>query len=320
MVGASSKRLPLNVRAAGWVIKRHERWVSRRMHRDGFTPMDYQSPVNGKPFRLRLWDAPGGNANGPTMVLMHGLGSSAADSRKVVKALLPESSHVVVMDLPNHGASSALGKHRGPPPESTYRCLDQFNSLVTQTLDRHLRQEPADRAIVMVGHSLGGAEAANYALTSSRRANIKELRLVSPDGGPFTPSELQRLRDTLDMAGSRRKSVTAAKFLWPKRSLKARFMAPFLRAIFSRPEMRYLVHSDVLQPVLSRHQLRKLPPVRLLWGTEERAQAPGCLPYLRERLPQGSQVIRPLGVAHGDFPDAPPALMAALLGDAARAP
>jgi pimeloyl-ACP methyl ester carboxylesterase len=100
---------------------------------------------------------------GPPIVLLHGPGEFAGKWMRVIPGL-SESHRVVAPDLPAHGAS---GLPDDGPLDSA-RILDWLGSLIGQTCT-----EPP----VVVGHVLGGAIAARFAIERPGRA----ARLVLVD-------------------------------------------------------------------------------------------------------------------------------------------
>src|SRR6188508_222877 len=96
--------------------------------------------------RLRVFEA----GEGPTVLLLHGLGGAASNWVAVAPALA-ERARIVVPELPGHGGSSAL-----PAPVAT---LDAYADRVAGVLET-----PA----VVAGHSLGGVVALRLALRHPR--------------------------------------------------------------------------------------------------------------------------------------------------------
>ena len=97
---------------------------------------------------------------GPTIVLLHGLGSSAAAWLPTGR-LLARRHHVVLVDLPGHGTSAM------PEPFSLERA--------TRSLDLALARASKE-PVVLVGHSLGGLVAAAEAC--ERPDRVRALVLV----------------------------------------------------------------------------------------------------------------------------------------------
>lgn len=101
---------------------------------------------------------------GPTLVLLHGLGGSAANWMEVVARL--RGRRVVAIDLPGHGGSPA------PPREAG---VATFADAVAAAIERTC-ETPA----LVAGHSFGGHVALRLAL---RRPDlVRGLLLVCPAG------------------------------------------------------------------------------------------------------------------------------------------
>lgn len=103
---------------------------------------------------------------GPTVVLVHGLGSSADEWDLVIPKLRATGHGIVALDLPGHGHS---GRGRGD------YSLGAVASVVRDLMD-HLH---LDRAI-LVGHSLGGGIALQF--TYQFRERVSGLVLISSGG------------------------------------------------------------------------------------------------------------------------------------------
>jgi pimeloyl-ACP methyl ester carboxylesterase len=102
-------------------------------------------------FREKLFDAGDvklnvaeGPDNGPTLVLLHGLGRNWRDFAPIIPALA-EDNHIFAIDLRGHGHSSHVA--------NSYR-LDQYSHDVAEYLLQHLKTPSA-----VFGHSLGGSVA-----------------------------------------------------------------------------------------------------------------------------------------------------------------
>jgi pimeloyl-ACP methyl ester carboxylesterase len=119
---------------------------------------------------------------GPTIVLLHGLGSGIQHWLPVAR-LLARDHRVVFVELPGHGLSEM------PEPFSLARA--------TQALDEALAAETRE-PVVLVGHSVGGVVAANEALEHPER--IRALVLVET---ALKPQVTGKERDALLAALSR---------------------------------------------------------------------------------------------------------------------
>jgi esterase len=106
-----------------------------------------------------------GNPDGPKMVFLHGLLGFAANWRSISKAF-EASHHIFVFDQRGHG--------RSIKPGSGYLPEDFANDL------KLLLDELGWNKIVLVGHSMGGRNAINFAARFSERVQ----KLVIEDIGP----------------------------------------------------------------------------------------------------------------------------------------
>ncbi|MEU1890829.1 alpha/beta fold hydrolase [Streptomyces pristinaespiralis] len=110
--------------------------------------------------------------DGPPLVLLHGPGEFAATWARVLPDLM-ETHHVIVPDLPGHGASEV-----GEGPLKADRVLAWLGELIELTCT----SRP-----VLAGHLLGGAVAARYACDHGDR--LARLVLVDTYGlGRFRPA------------------------------------------------------------------------------------------------------------------------------------
>jgi len=123
----------------------------------------------------------GAFGRGPTIVLVHGLGSDANDWLPVARDLARDH-RVVFIELPGHGIA----------PMTTPFALEQ----ATLALDRALAEQ-AKEPVVLVGHSVGGLVAAAEAIRAPRK--VRGLVLVETALSPqVTGAEAETLLASFD--------------------------------------------------------------------------------------------------------------------------
>ncbi|MEQ1832419.1 MAG: alpha/beta fold hydrolase [Candidatus Eisenbacteria bacterium] len=123
----------------------------------------------------------GAMGRGPTVVLVHGLGSDANDWLPTARDLARDH-RVVLIELPGHGLT----------PMATPFALEQ----ATLALDRALA-EASREPVVLVGHSVGGLVAASEALHAPAR--VRSLVLVETALAPqMTKAEADTLLAQID--------------------------------------------------------------------------------------------------------------------------
>jgi pimeloyl-ACP methyl ester carboxylesterase len=97
----------------------------------------------------QIWYSEAGPADGPPVLLLHGLLSDSSTWAPAITALAAHGARVIALDLVGHGQSDK-------PPIAYY--LDDF-AISVSTFLKHLDLGP----LTVVGHSLGGAIAMEFA-------------------------------------------------------------------------------------------------------------------------------------------------------------
>ncbi len=122
----------------------------------------------------------GSFGRGPTVVLVHGLGSRPAHWLPMARDLARDH-HVVLVDLPGHGLSDL------PTPLTL--------TAAASMLDRAL-SELGDTPVILVGHSVGGLVCAEEAALAPQR--VRGLVLIETALRPqFTPADRAALEAAL---------------------------------------------------------------------------------------------------------------------------
>jgi pimeloyl-ACP methyl ester carboxylesterase len=157
---ATSEEFPEPPAAA----RRHVTWRRRNV------PVDAQTNV-------AVFEAGCSDSNAPTILLVHGLGHWTQAAWDFVAAELEGTHRLVGFDLPGFGESSK--------PDVVYDLayFTRAARAVVEALEL--------RGFVLIGHSLGGLIAANYAATYP--GDVRRLVLIAPAGFMRTPKLLVRV-------------------------------------------------------------------------------------------------------------------------------
>ncbi|MEY9976894.1 alpha/beta fold hydrolase [Lysinibacillus sp. RC79] len=114
-----------------------------------------------------------GDSQNPTLIFLHGLGSTGLAFGELAKHL-PEY-HTVSFDLPGHGYAKALEE------EKAY-----FPSNLIEDIEETINQQLGNTSHYLIGHSFGADLALHYAAKYPKR--IKGIILL--DGGYLSPQDL----------------------------------------------------------------------------------------------------------------------------------
>lgn len=217
---------------------------------------------------IALYEAGPADPAAPEVVLVHGLGHWTQGCWDRVAAALEPTHRIVAFDLPGFGRSSR--------PDGRYDI--RFFAAALSAVVR----ATGVRSFALVGHSLGGLIAAEYA--SSHAEEIGLLMLVDPAGFLRTPKLLLRIvasrtfTNLFKISPPRsfvRRQLEGAVF--DKRSLTPEmieesyvfYQDPLLRRAFGR------VYADSIStfadlPALHTRFARYKGPASLMWGREDR--------------------------------------------------
>ncbi|MGK3996296.1 alpha/beta fold hydrolase [Sorangium sp. So ce1024] len=261
-----------------------ERLAKRALNRSGV----HSRWVDTSVCRLHLYDA-AGTGPLPTVVLLHGIGSSALPYAPVLQRLRRRARRVVAAEAPGHGWSA--------PPASalTPECL---TTAMNELLDREL-DEPA----IVVGNSLGGAVAVNFALSSPDR--VRGLVLASPAGACMDEPELAALLGTFRL---RSRADTRAFFarLYHRVPWFTPFVAGDVMRMFARESIVSFTSSARCEHAFTPEQLASLAmPILLIWGRSDRLMPSANLEYYRRHLPPHAEIEEPEGIGHCPHVDDP---------------
>ncbi len=143
------------------------------------------------------------NSDGPPMVLLHGITSSARSWWRVAPALAEQGYHVYAFDMPGHGESAETDDHHIP-------AIAGLIATAMRTLD-------IDDAVV-IGHSWGGATALELASVVTDRPALRKVVLIDPAMGMKPERGAEALPNFMvgigDPPEANRTRLRAANPLW----------------------------------------------------------------------------------------------------------
>jgi pimeloyl-ACP methyl ester carboxylesterase len=269
-----------------------ERGARFALNRRGFK----SRTVPTKAGTLHVYDARG-PAVLPTVVLLHGLGSTATAFGPLLMRMLPQAGRLVAPDLPGHGFSETPFGRLTPERLFGATC-EMLDGLVPEPM-------------ILVGTSLGGALALRYAVERPER--LVALALVSPAGARTTESEWDELLGAfkIDSAADARRLLAR---LYHRAPWYLAALAPGLRDIMNGAAVRDVVSAATLDDLPTPGSLSALAmPLLVLWGQSERLLPPSSLAYFRRHLPPHAVIEEPESVGHSPHIDDPARLAGRLL-------
>jgi pimeloyl-ACP methyl ester carboxylesterase len=117
-------------------------------------------------FNSRTYIEQWGDPADPPVILVHGLGDSAARDWRYLAPALADNFYVIAFDLPGFGRSQKYNALYTP---------DTLARVVAWVADAYV-----ERPFALIGHSMGGTIALNYASTHSDR--LTRLVLIDAAG------------------------------------------------------------------------------------------------------------------------------------------
>ena len=235
---------------------------------------------DGTRLAQRRWD-PDGTAHGlvrGTVLIVHGLGEHSGRYEHVAAFLIARGWRVVAYDLRGHGHSEG---RRGAISHADDHLTD-LTTVIDAVRSSHLTPDPC---LLLLGHSMGGAFAAQFAARGIRP--IDGLILSSPALDPGLTS-FQRIQLAIGTA------------LTPGLALSNQLAVDKLShdpAVVAAYQADPLVH-DRVTPRLARaivdagadaidHAPQWTVPTLLLWAGDDRNVAPAGSARFAARAPQG---------------------------------
>lgn len=205
-----------------------------------------------------------------TVVLVHGLGTSASTWLHVLPALIKEH-HVIAVDLPGFGFSRLS-------PGISFYTLSQHCMALSALVDRSVPD-----GFALIGHSFGGWISVRFAATHGQ--SVLRLVLVDTAGIYYPGAERVRGLFTIDCRADMRKLLDALWYRYPW------YLKPFSSAIYhemTKRDIKSIVASISEKDFLAAEFSLLAMPVDVVWGREDRVISAEAVEVLKKMVPQAS--------------------------------
>jgi pimeloyl-ACP methyl ester carboxylesterase len=237
--------------------------------------------IDVKGRRVHVYDGKGRGAL-PPVVLLHGLSAAGASFMPIVTRLLPRVRRVIVPERVGHGRSPHPGA-----PVTVERLFETMTEALDQVLD-----EPA----VVLGNSLGGAVAIEYAIRRPKK--VRGLLLVSPAGARVAEDEWRELLSAFafdDRAGAKR----FFDRVYHKTPWFLALLAHEFPDVVRRQAVQDILATATVDHAAKEDELAALAmPILLVWGRSERLLPHAALAWFEEHLPKHAVIEQPDAFGH----------------------
>ena len=263
---------------------------------------------------LRVRAVETGPPSGDAVLLLPGWGSSVYEYRKNLPALAGAGYRAITVDLKGHGLSDK-------PSDPRQYSLDAMVDHVLEVMDAlELRRAH------LIGHSLGGAIAAELALRATTR--VRSLALIAPVGYHriwaatlatwLSPAVLSPLLDRPTPQWMVRAAVRLAR--GPRSRPSPRDIEEYWATACTPGfllAMRHLVHGIDWSPARDGRLCRLAVPLLVIFGRQDRVISPRALNRYRRDVPTVQTVLLEM-TGHLANEEAPEEVNQALIGFLAR--
>lgn len=265
-------------------------------------------------FDSRVYVEKTGDPQHPPVVLVHGLGGDSAHSWGRIADRLDERHHVVILDLPGFGRSA---------PATGALSPENYARLLHWVIEREGLED-----VHLVGHSMGGAIALEYAAAHPER--LRNLTLVGSVGVLHRAAYVKAL-----LARSLQLPTLPAPFERPAREMSGALQG-LLQEFSALPTLSEFIRSDGLlvdllgKPATVTAALTLMErdfspavaslsvPSTIVWGGEDRIAPMRSAHLLHGRLADSQLHVLP-NAGHVPMADDPVAFRAALASALAHA-
>jgi pimeloyl-ACP methyl ester carboxylesterase len=233
-------------------------------------------------FNSRTYIEQWGDPADPPVILVHGLGDSAARDWRYLAPALADNFYVIAFDLPGFGRSQKYNALYTP---------DTLARVVAWVADAYV-----ERPFALIGHSMGGTIALNYASTHSDR--LTRLVLIDAAGVLHRTAFTKHLIDDLKLPGNNKdepvENLAALNELLGfnledidryTAAMDAVVLSPVMRGTLLGGDPRVIAGFALVQHNFS-GQLRQVTvPTLVIWGARDAVTPLRTGRLLAHRLP-----------------------------------
>ena len=235
--------------------------VRRRFHSLGFQSCFLETRTGRIHYLLRE-----NSEEVPTLVLVHGLGTSSSTWLKILPQL-QRDYRIVALDLPGFGFSTVNA--------GRFCSLQEHVEALTAVIN-----VAAPEQFILLGHSFGGWISGLYA--SHHPERILRLMLVNTAGVYYRGVEKLRKMFTLNSVSDTRQLLNNLWYRYPW------YFKPFAGSIYRELRsrgMNELVESIDSSGFLVEEFARLRMPVNIIWGRQDAVISPECVNVLTRFVP-----------------------------------
>ncbi len=237
----------------GAMVGVYQTAVRALMGVSGFVAKDVSTSIG----TLRVYDKRSYTAPlNVTVVVLHGLGSSALDYHPLMRAMSQHVTRVIGLDLPAHG-------------DSTCACDTEIDGMVA-AVGEVLQVLQTGSRMVLFGNSMGGF--ASLLLAMRTTLPIASLVLSSPAGMPMEEHELQDLKNLFAvMSRSEAKTFVERILVSPPAGWMRKVLEIAIQNQFDNADMQRLVQTAQCDIFLRPEELKTLGvKTHVYWGDEDK--------------------------------------------------
>ncbi len=227
-----------------------------------------------------------GTGSLPPIVILHGLGTHAAEMLPLLQPLRRMSRELIVPDLPQHGWSDT--PHSGSEARAIHR-------MYCEGLDRLLNNQGP---VIFFGNSLGGLITLRYYL--HKPENVSLMVLNSPGGAAISESEITDLRQFFTRMDLQTPRELIKRF-YHKPPLFSRLVANELQQRFSSPRLQSFMQHINADMNLSPEDLAQIEiPTLVVWGQQDRILV-RQLDFFKQNMPGHVEFLEPEHYSHTPY-------------------